>query len=905
MATKAVGGGSSAVAASSHAACERFRGTDPLITGRTRHRLAREIGFQDKNGGITEARWMRAVTFERLVRDEQFASKVATLTVGRLGLERPTAVVIANARTKADRTAELLEKAHERAVRDRAATMLHGLALPFVGFEDASTTDVKPDFAVVAPMPADEDEPGSWLVMGDAKDYERHRSKIEDSRLLKGFLQVALGAESAAQWSKLPAGMLVHTYGVLAVPRNAFLQPEPLVEDLTDHREEVRMRVLERRAEAKKVAYDESKQLVDHIRHLRATYDPRTCSTCTLFKFCRHELRQSSDPMDLLIEIGVPVMERPHVIGLVDGTGDVGRPSESVKAQVLATIAGRAQPTGQRRIDPIGLPGTINLVMAKSDSAALGVYGIALQRVTANGPLDWKPICFDDAQTPESRRSIMKLIGKEVSAAMAEARKVNANAPTPVHLVVPDKATADVLVSIADNLAGIELQRLRWAHDKEMGRNPLTFDGEPAVLPKSLNEYERTGISFLLEEDRARTFRLRSPIVDLREALARHVVAGGPAVNSLRLDYLAAWAAAEDEVDHVALSDEVEDEESTPGARLANDRSNAIHKAFTGDVSGYERPAHPEEYRALVLAELDYKMFVVDRAVAALDRFDVSNLREVHRAIEGDAQEVWRRRLSLHASDLVRFGRTYRHWRNSLVPSIESDDKCFRQLMVLENPQAAVDAALDAGMRDVVLATVVSTDPIVLEIGSRRIGHEDRVVLLHRNGVAAVEAADVSVTAQKGSFKFDQMSIGPLAELAGFPHHFEWAPHFEPELEVGDQLVIARFPWFGDQKGNRFLPLARPTVDTVSAPKPDCTDTSYADDPHHHQWCCRPHENSEAEWADVLAGRRARGELNPEVWPPVVDEDSFEVSPSGAPVGDPTATPAEPVPDDVTIDDLE
>jgi hypothetical protein len=36
MAVEQVGGGSSAVAASSHAACPRFRGTDPLITGMTR-----------------------------------------------------------------------------------------------------------------------------------------------------------------------------------------------------------------------------------------------------------------------------------------------------------------------------------------------------------------------------------------------------------------------------------------------------------------------------------------------------------------------------------------------------------------------------------------------------------------------------------------------------------------------------------------------------------------------------------------------------------------------------------------------------------------------------------------------------------------------------------------------------
>ena len=63
-------------------------------------------------------------------------------------------------------------------------------------------------------------------------------------------------------------------------------------------------------------------------------------------------------------------------------------------------------------------------------------------------------------------------------------------------------------------------------------------------------------MSFLLEEDRARAFSLRSPIVDVRAALARHVVAGGPAVSALRLDYLVAWAEATrtHPVDHRALS---------------------------------------------------------------------------------------------------------------------------------------------------------------------------------------------------------------------------------------------------------------------------------------------------------------------------------------------------------------
>jgi hypothetical protein len=206
------------------------------------------------------------------------------------------------------------------------------------------------------------------------------------------------------------------------------------------------------------------------------------------------------------------------------------------------------------------------------------------------------------------------------------------------------------------------------------------------------------------------------------------VVAGGPAVNSLRLDYLVSWAEASDEepLDHRALTDDVEKSEHTPGARLTNRRSNAIHQAFTGTRAGAPRPADPAAYDALVREELAYKCNVLERALTALDAIPDSTLREVHRAVEGDAQAVWRRRLTLHASDLVRFGRTYRHWRNSLVPTIESDGKCALQLLALANPQAALDAARNAGTRELATARVVDLHPLTVDVDSRRIGHDSR-----------------------------------------------------------------------------------------------------------------------------------------------------------------------------------
>jgi hypothetical protein len=86
----------------------------------------------------------------------------------------------------------------------------------------------------------------------------------------------------------------------------------------------------------------------------------------------------------------------------------------------------------------------------------------------------------------------------------AAVREALASGHHPVHLVVPDAPTADVLVSMADSLAGIELSRLRWARDEEQGRPLLTFDGEPATMPAALGEDARIAVSFLLEEDGAR-----------------------------------------------------------------------------------------------------------------------------------------------------------------------------------------------------------------------------------------------------------------------------------------------------------------------------------------------------------------------------------------------------------------
>jgi hypothetical protein len=909
MAGKVTGGASSAVAASAHASCARFRGTDPLITGVSRRKLAQDAGHsKGPESAIPLLRWMRAMTFERLIQDKRFASEVVTTAVGGIGLARPTGVVITDAGVDVAKTAAALATAHKDAIAHGRATLIYHLAIPFVGLEGVDATTTRPDFAVVAPRHpnADGEVDTSWLIVGDAKDYQRVRAKIDDAKLMKGFLQVALGAESAAQWSKLPEGMEVHTSGVLAVPRNTSLNPTAVIEDLTDHRDEVRMRVAERQNEVAEFSGGPIDPLT-HVTHLAAHFDPASCAGCDLFIFCRHELQSSKAPADLLIELGVIPEMRQHAIGLIDKTTPLGPVPSSVRSMIEATVLGVGVKSRQRRRDPIGQSGTVNVVLAKSDGATLGVYGIGIQRVTGLGSGAWDVTVFNNPDSDATRRQILKLLGKQIFDAISDAAKANATDPEPVHVVVPDSATADLLVGIADSVAGSELSRLRWQRDKDQGRPALTFDGESAVIPPRLPEKDRTAVSLLLEQDRARTMKSRVPIVDLRASLAALVTAGGPTVNSLRLDYLYPWAISGGRgIDFRAHGSTIEKLPHTVGAQLTTPASNAIHEAFTGDKPGLPRPAKPATYESLVRDELAYKTEVFDASVATLDsEFAPSKLRAAVRRVEGDSQTVWRRRLDLHAFDLVRFSRTSRFWRNDNVPVLEADKLFVDQLTILTSPLAAHDAAVDAGNRNVAVARVVGTAPYVLEVDSRRIGDESRVVVLHVNGEPCVEEPAVMVKIQKGSFKISNMAIGPLAEISADLHQFEWNPHHDPGLAVGDELVIAAFEWFSTNAGDAFLNVPRPSVDQRSAPKLDCTPDSYGDDPASHQYCCKPHEVSEAEWSDELANRRASGRLNPQTWPPIVDSDAFDVAAVGDDLPDPAAEPAVAPPDDLSMDDVE
>ncbi|MBD3947553.1 hypothetical protein [Nocardioides ganghwensis] len=867
MAALISGGGSGAVAASSHAQCERFRRTDPLLTNVTRRGLARSLGFPDTGGRIPEARWVRAMAFESAVDSDTFVSELITRAIGRLGLDRPEGVRKRSCADSATETVTQLAQAHLKAAYADEATMLTKLAIPFLSLEDAdSATSIKPDFAIVAPRKEGDVTVGSWLIMGDAKDYERVRARIDDGRMLKGFLQVALGAESAAAWSQLPDGMEVHRYGALAVPRNVYLRPEAVVEDLADHRREVRTRAEERLAALAEVDDDpiETDELPAYVAHLEATYDPTSCASCNLFTYCRDELRRQDTTEALLLELGMDRGLHPALLHLA-ATGEPGLLPTTEVARLTATTTGKPQWAGRRRTDAAGEPGTINVVLVKSDSAALGVHGIAVQRVTAHDEQPWRHEVFERTNATATRHDVMHLLGAEIAAVMESGEG-------PVHLVVPDGPTADVLVTMADSLAGVELSRLRWQRDLDEGRPILTFDGEEATMPDPLSDTARLAVSFLLEEDRARAFHLRQPIVVLRTVLAEHLVPGGPAVDAGRLDYLVTWAEApEDGLDHRAVSDSIAESERTAGARMARDTSDEVHRA------GRPTRGDAVRYHDLVTSELEYRIDILLRAIAVLGGRPDSRLRPAYRALEGAAQDVWCRRLALQASDLVRFSRTYRYWRNAQVDMIDADRSCDEQLRTLLDSDWAADRAADAGVRHLTLASVVSTSPVRLAVESRRFIDGTKTVLLHRAGEAVIEGAAVSLTIQKGSFKFGGASVGRL-EDDGDAAGLLWSPGVPAPLAVGDRVVLAEAEWLGAtyRSGHEFA-VKRPVVDGLAAPKSDCTADSYAQDPQAHAWCCRPHAAAEAEWSDDIAERRAKGQLNPEVWPPIIDEERFDI----------------------------
>lgn len=842
------------------------------------------------------------MAFESMVKNEKFASRIATSTAGQLGLQRPKTVVVIDVDESQSTTAKALSEARLRAENDNSATIMIKPAVAFPGFSGAGATSVLPDFFVV--LPKRSGQLGAWAVVGDVKDYERVRSNIDDARMLKGYLQVAFGAEALERWSKRSSSVDVHRFGVLAVPRNSSLHPTVVTEDLVDHRNEVAMRLAQRLTDAEHFKVDGD--LTEFVEHLNAKFSPGDCTSCSLFYFCRNQLRESTDSDQLLVELGVPFQLRPVLSPLLNGGELSPLAPASWVGRINATLWGHPEKTGRKRIDPVGLPGTVNVVLVKSDAVALGVHGFSIQVVTEEGPGAWHTFVSNSPGSTSARKHLMSELGKALSEAIAvTTRTSESELQDPIHIVVPDKATADLLASVADLLSGSEISRLRYARDVEMGREPLTFEGEPATIPEPLSPSERLAVSFLLEDDRAREFVLRTTTVDLNSTLGQHIIAGGPAVESSRLDYQVGWAECDgsQSVDFRDFMDGIEKEEHTPGAKLAREQSDLIHTALYGKNG---KGSDLNRYGVLVKDELYFKQDVFVRAVASLQQVPDSSVRTALRSIEASAQKIWRRRFEFQAFDLIRFGRTTRTWRNGLVAVVQDTEKATKQLKSIVDPTWADENARQAGTKEIAIAHVVNADPLVVEVLSRRLVEGSRVSLLHHNGIPVAERPGVTTKVQAAAIVVEKIPNGeltPFGQAVNGRQRYRWALDTDFEMNEGDELVVADTTWFNDQVKLNHLKIKKPKLDDQMSPRETCEPESFTDFPSEHMWCCRPHVEYEAGISDLLASQRAQGELNPVSWPPVVDVDDFDVAAVGDPV--PNETTSVEIPDGLTTDELE
>jgi hypothetical protein len=282
-------------------------------------------------------------------------------------------------------------------------------------------------------------------------------------------------------------------------------------------------------------------------------------------------------------------------------------------------------------------------------------------------------------------------------------------------------------------------------------------------------------------------------------------------------------------------------------------------------------------------------------------------MRELFRQLEADAQQIWQRRLALQSNDLVRFSSTPEFWRNSLVEVVEADALAATQLRLLVDPTYADEVARDASVRHLAIASVVSTSPTVIDVESRRIGLGSKAVALQINGQPIVEMGDVALKLQAGTVSITGLPAGTLEEGPDVERarRFAWSPNHGGRLAVGDQLVLADFDWYYELKRFNSMNVKRPPLDKTLAPKPDCDGDSYVNDPDGHSYCCKPHSVREAETSDYWAERRSAGEMNPQVWPPIRDLDSFDVTAHGEVVADEIKVDDAQVPEFATIDELD
>ena len=410
MAGKALGGGSSAVAASSHAACARFRGTDPLITGMTRRGLAEAVGFRDDFGGIPEARWMRAMTFERLVRDEAFASEVATTTVGRLGLDRPNEVVIVNARgQRTTRTAHAARRGPRPRGRRRRRDDDPRARGPVRRLRGRARHRRQARLRRRRPEDADRGRPGpgwSWAT-------PRTTSASARGSTTRGCSRASSRSRSAPSppppGRSCPTDMEVHRYGVAG---RAAQRVPPAGGGRRGPRRPPRRGPDARRRAASRGGRRAVRRgpIADRptfVAHLQATFDPATCPSCTLFTYCRDELRDVRRPGRPAGRDRRPRPTRGRTSsGLVDGhaASSGAAPASIAPGRGDASTGVAAQRASAASTRPAS-PGTVNVVIAKSDAPRSASTGSASSASRDAGAGSWTYDVFDDPQGAETRRA--------------------------------------------------------------------------------------------------------------------------------------------------------------------------------------------------------------------------------------------------------------------------------------------------------------------------------------------------------------------------------------------------------------------------------------------------------------------------------------------------------------------
>ena len=365
--------------------------------------------------------------------------------------------------------------------------------------------------------------------------------------------------------------------------------------------------------------------------------------------------------------------------------------------------------------------------------------------------------------------------------------------------------------------------------------------------------------------------RLRNPVVDLRRVLNAHMVAGGPSADSGRLDYLVRWAEATGD---------------RAPRRLRRDRRVAA------DARGapVERALGRHPRRAAGTASRSRDVPPARRGGARLqDRHPRARHRRARSAGGLGAAGRASRARSRRAGGLGPPARARGLRPRAVlahVPAVaqRAGGACSTPTAPATRSSARSPTSRSPtisrrmpGTREVAVATVASTVPLRLEIASRRFVDGMTIVALHINRQALAEHPLTTLKIQKTSFKFGRMPLGQI--------HTRRGRH--PRLGAAGRPTAAgrRSP---DRRGRHVV---RPRVhlrprDRRQPSQPRQPGGAEADlHPVLVRAVARTSTSGvaartrsvEAEWADELADRRARGELNPEVWPPLVDEDRFDV----------------------------